>query len=184
MHSRIYKHNAIIIYGSVYGTAKRYALRLSELTGIDAASFNEAKDIKQYRRVIYLGSLYAGSVLGLKKTVGKMNDSQELIIVTVGLVDPADNENISYIRSSMKSQIPPSFYNESRMFHLRGAISYKALSATHRLMMSFINRRISRLSLEKQNAETQVIQATYGKEVDYVDFSTLLPIVDVLKEQE
>ena len=93
---------AIIIYGSYYGSTKRYAGHLSEMTGIETVAFKEAKDIDKYERVIFMGALYAGSVLGLKKTVSKMSPKQKLIIVTVGLVDPTDPENIAYIRHSIK----------------------------------------------------------------------------------
>ena len=57
------KHS-IIIYGSQYGTSKRYAERLSAITGIRCVSRKEAKGINDYERVIYMGGLYAGSVLG------------------------------------------------------------------------------------------------------------------------
>ena len=63
----------IIIYGSQYGTTKRYAEYLSEMTGIEDVAFKEAKDIDRYDRVIFMGALYAGSVLGLKNTVSKMS---------------------------------------------------------------------------------------------------------------
>ena len=59
----------IIIYGSLYGSTKRYAEHLSEITGIEAVAFKDAKDVAKYDRVIYMGALFAGSVLGLKKTV-------------------------------------------------------------------------------------------------------------------
>ena len=38
-------NNTIIIYGSQYGSTKRYAEHLSEMTGIKAIAFKEAKDI-------------------------------------------------------------------------------------------------------------------------------------------
>ena len=90
---------AIIIYGSQYGTTKRYAEHLSEMTGIESVAFKDAKAIDMYERVLFMGALYAGSVLGLKKTVSKMSPKQELVIVTVGLVDPTDPENIAYRRA-------------------------------------------------------------------------------------
>ena len=91
----------IIIYGSLYGSTKRYAEHLSEITGIEAVAFKDVKDIAKYDRVIYMGALFAGSVLGLKKTVSRMSPSQKLTIITVGMVDPANPENIDYIRSSI-----------------------------------------------------------------------------------
>ena len=114
----------IIIYGSLYGSTKRYAEHLSEVMGIEAVAFKDAKDIAKYDRIIYMGALFAGSVLGLKKTVSKMSVGQKLTIITVGMVDPADPENIDYIRRSIKGVVPAHFYDEKQIYHLRGAIDY------------------------------------------------------------
>ena len=101
----------IIIYGSLYGSTKRYAERLSEITGIEAVAFKEAKDIAKYDRVIYMGALFAGSVLGLRKTASRMSVVQKLTIITVGMVDPANLENIDYIRRSIKARVPAHLYD-------------------------------------------------------------------------
>ena len=117
-------NHTIIIYGSRYGSTKRYAERLAETTGVEAVAYTEAGDLSGYDRIVFLGALSAGGVTGLTKTVGKMAPRQELIVATVGLADPSASDNIAHIRHSIKSQIPAHFYNESRIFHLRGAIDY------------------------------------------------------------
>lgn len=171
----------IIIYGSRYGSARRYAKRLAELTGLDVVDHKEAKDIGEYDRIVYIGSLYAGGVTGLKQTVSKMTPRQELVVATVGLADPTDATNVAHIRQSIKSQIPAHFYDESRIFHLRGAIDYTKLNLKYRLMMSLLAKKVAKLPEEQQNAETRAMLETYGKQVDFVDFSSLQPIVDSIK---
>lgn len=171
----------LIIYGSQYGSARRYAERLAEMTGTEAVEYKEAKDLDDYDRIVYLGSLYAGGVTGLKQTVGKMSPRQELIVSTVGLADPTDASNVAHIRQSIKGQIPAHFYDESRLFHLRGAIDYKKLNLKYRLMMSLLAKKVAKLPEEQQNAETRAMLETYGKQVDFVDFSSLQPIVDKIK---
>lgn len=171
----------IIIYGSRYGSARRYAKRLAELTGLDVVDHKEAKDIGKYDRIVYIGSLYAGGVTGLKQTVSKMTPRQELVVATVGLADPTDATNVAHIRQSIKSQIPAHFYDESRIFHLRGAIDYTKLNLKYRLMMSLLAKKVAKLPEEQQNAETRAMLETYGKQVDFVDFSSLQPIVDSIK---
>jgi menaquinone-dependent protoporphyrinogen IX oxidase len=171
----------IIIYGSRYGSARRYAERLAELTGLDVVDHKEAKEIGGYDRIVYIGSLYAGGVTGLKQTVSKMPPQQELIVATVGLADPTDATNVAHIRQSIKSQIPAHFYDESRLFHLRGAIDYTKLNLKYRLMMSLLAKKVAKLPEEQQNAETRAMLETYGKQVDFVDFSSLQPIVDIIK---
>jgi hypothetical protein len=83
--------NSIIIYGSRYGSTKRYAERLAEITGLKAVFFKDVKNVADYDRVIYLGALCAGGVMGLKKTVCALSANQELFIATVGLADPTDD---------------------------------------------------------------------------------------------
>ena len=172
----------IIIYGSRYGSARRYAKRLAELTGLDVVDHKEAKDIGEYDRIVYIGSLYAGGVTGLKQTVSKMTPRQELVVATVGLADPTDATNVAHIRQSIKSQIPAHFYDESRIFHLRGAIDYTKLNLKYRLMMSLLVKKVAKLPEEQQNAETRAMLETYGKQVDFVDFKTLQPLADFIKE--
>ena len=85
----------IIIYGSQYGTTKQYAQELSKRTGIQAEEYGNIRDINQYDTIVYLGALYAGSVLGMKKTLNKLENcsNKKIIIATVGLADPNDNQN-------------------------------------------------------------------------------------------
>lgn len=171
----------IIIYGSRYGSAKRYAIRLSELTGLAAIDYKEAKNIDDYDQIIYLGSLYAGGVTGLKKTVGRMSPEQKLVVATVGLADPTDEANIANIRKSLKAQIPEQFHDETRIFHLRGAIDYRKLGLKYRVMMSLLVKKVAKLPEEEQNAETRAMLATYGKQVDFVDYDTLHPIINSIR---
>ncbi len=171
----------LIIYGSRYGSTKRYAERLAEMTGLEAVEYKAVKDLGDYDRIVYLGSLYAGGVTGLKQTVGKMSPQQELIVATVGLADPTDASNVAHIRQSIKGQIPAHFYDESRLFHLRGAIDYTKLNLKYRMMMSLLAKKVVKLPEEQQNAETRAMLETYGKQVDFVDFSSLQPIVDKIK---
>ena len=173
----------LIIYGSHYGSARCYAERLAEMTGLDVIDYKEAKDISDYDRIVYIGSLYAGGVTGLKKTAGRMAPQQELIVATVGLADPTDATNVAHIRQSLKSQIPAHFYDESRLFHLRGAIDYTKLNLKYRLMMSLLAKKVEKLPEEQQNAETRAMLETYGKQVDFVDFSTLENIIESINQQ-
>ena len=170
----------IIIYGSQYGSTERYAKHLAEKTGIAAVDYCDIKNIGEYDRIIYMGALYAGGVLGLKKTVGKLSHRQGLVVVTVGLADPTDDTNIATIRRNIKTQIPTEYYDESRTFHLRGAIDYSRLGLKHRMMMSLLHSKVAKLPENQQNAETRALLATYGKQVDFVDLGSLEPIIKTL----
>ena len=173
--------NTIIIYGSCYGSTKRYAERLSEITGLKAVFFKDVKSVAGYDRIVYLGALCAGGVMGLKKTVCGLSASQELFVATVGLADPTDAENVNHIRGCLKKQVPASHYDESKMFYLRGAIDYTRLSLKHRIMMKLLYSKVTKIPEAERNAEVRALIATYGKQVDFVNFDTLKPIAQILK---
>ena len=104
----------IILYGSVYGTSRRYAEELSGRTGIPAVSARERADLSDSTCVIHIGGLYAGGVEGLKDTLQKLlqNREYDFLLVTVGLADPKDPKNIGNIRASLEKQLPKELYQK------------------------------------------------------------------------
>ena len=172
--------NSIIIYGSHYGTTKQYAEELSRRTNIKAISFKEVKEINDYNNIIYLGGLYAGGVLGMSKTIKKLNDvsNKKIIIVTVGLSDPTDEVNKKNIRNNIKNQIPKEIFEKAKIFHLRGGIDYSKLNFVHKTMMKLLYNAVKNLQKEKQTAEDRAMIETYNKKVSFIDFSSLDKIID------
>lgn len=170
----------IIVYGSQYGTAQQYAEELARKTNIDLKSYEKVTDINRYDTVIYVGGLYAGGVLGMKKTLAKILQCQrkKVIIVTVGLADPMNTENTDNIRNGMKRQLSKELYENAHIFHLRGGIDYSRLSFKHKTMMGLLYKKAVRLPEEKKTAEVKAMIETYNKKVDFVDFDSLAPIVN------
>lgn len=170
----------IIIYASKYGNSKRYAMELSRILEVEAINYKELKSLSDYDEIIYLGSLYAGSVLGLSnfsKLLVKDNN-KSLTIVTVGLSDPNNEEIISNIRSSLKKQLPEYLYEKAKIFHLRGGIDYGNLNFIHKAMMKFIYNKMKKMPPEKQNSEIKVLIETYNKTVDFVNFDYLNKLLE------
>ena len=163
----------LIVYGSQYGSAKRYAKRLAEMTGVEAIDYKDIKGVKGFDRIVYFGGLYAGGVLGLKKTASKMIGVKELVVVTVGVTDPNESAYFSEIRKSIKSQIPANLYNDEKVFHLRGAIDYSRLNLKHRLMMSMFHKMVLKMEKSKRTADANAMLETYGQKLDFVDFKAL-----------
>ena len=170
----------IILYGSQYGTTKRYADRLAEQTGLPAVSYESARDLSGYTQVVYLGGLYAGGVKGLKQTVKKLPAGVRLILVTVGLADVQDKQNVENIRRSVRQQVPADILQNAEIFHLRGGIDYSKLSFTHKTMMKLLYNHARKLPPEKQTAETRAMIETFGTQVDFVDFSALEPVIEAV----
>ena len=172
--------NSIIIYGSHYGTTKQYAEELSKRTNIKAISFKKFnQQINDYDNIIYLGALYAGGVLGMSKTLKKLNNisNKKIIIATVGLSDPADEVNKNNIRNSIKNQIPKEVFERAKIFHLRGGIDYSKLNFVHKTMMKLLYSAVKNLPKEKQTAEDRAMIETYNQKVNFIDFSSLDKII-------
>ena len=134
-----------------------------------------------YTQVVYLGGLYAGGVKGLKQTVKKLPAGVRLILVTVGLADVQDKQNVENIRRNVRQQVPADILQNAEIFHLRGGIDYSKLSFTHKTMMKLLYNHARKLPPEKQTAETRAMIETFGTQVDFVDFASLRPIKDAMQ---
>ena len=176
----------IIVYGSHYGTTRRYAQQLSERTGIPAVRFREAPTLAGMRTIVYLGGLYAGGVAGLAGTLRglTLRSGQRLILVTVGLADPGDADNRAHICASLQKQLPPELVDRAEIFHLRGGIDYSRLSLRHRAMMAVLYRSLRRLPPDRQTAEDRALLASYGTRLDFTDSAALDPIVESIRRGE
>ena len=171
----------LILYGSQYGTTKRYADELSRLTGLPAVSYEKAPDLAGCEQIVYLGGLYAGGVKGLKQAVKKFPAGVRLILVTVGLADVQDKQNIENIRRSVRRQLPAGLLQNTVLFHLRGGIDYSRLNLTHRTMMTLLYNHARKLPPEQQNAETKAMIETFGTKVDFVDVAALGPVAAAIE---
>ena len=176
---------SVILYGSRYGSARRYAQELSKQTDIPAVSYQEAPPLSKLETIVYIGALYAGGVLGLTKTLRRQSfgEHQRLVIVTVGLADPDILQNRENIRNALQKQIPAQLYGRAAVFHLRGAIDYQALSLGHRTMMALLHRSLQKKPAEEWSEEDKALMETYGKQVDFVDFASLRPIINEMQRE-
>lgn len=170
----------LIVYGSQYGTTKRYAEKFSEMTGVSCVSYENIKPLSDYGLVIHFGGLYAGGVKGLKATVKALQENTKLIIVTVGLADVTNEENTNNIKKSISRQVPPRIMENTTVFHLRGGIDYQKLNFMHKTMMTLLYNKAKNLLEEKKDAETRAMIETFNKAVDFTDYNALKAIMDVL----
>ena len=165
--------NGIILYGTCYGSSKQYADELSRRTGLPCESYENAGDLSGHEKIIYIGSLYAGGVLGMAQTIGKLTDWQnkQLVLATVGLADTADKENVANIRKGMLRQLPIGMMEHAKLVHLRGGIDYSRLGMKHKVMMALLYKKAKNLPPENKTAEVRAMIDTYNQVVDFVDLS-------------
>lgn len=173
----------MIVYGSKYGSTKRYADKLGEMTGFEVTDYQALTDLTAYEGVIHLGSLLGGGVRGLGKTMKLIAPGSSLFIVTVGLADVKNQENTDRLKESLKQQISSDWYDRAKIFHLRGAMDYNKLGFLHRLMMKMVLRKVNKIDENKRTQEEQEMIETFGKSVDFVDFESLNPIVRSIEEE-
>lgn len=171
--------NTLILYGSQYGTAKQYAQMLAAQTGLPLSACEDAW-AADYEQIVYFGALYAGGVKGLKAAAGRMRRDTRLVLVTVGLADPADRENVEHIRSAARRQLPEELLAHTEFFHLRGGIDYSRLSLKHKTMMALLYNKAKHLPEEKKTAEVRAMIETYGSVVRFVDPDALTAVRNAL----
>jgi len=176
----------IVVYGSQYGTARQYAEELARRMGIEARQYDSVGEINQYDTIAYVGALYAGGVLGMKKAFSKLASAEgkTIVIATVGLADPEDEQNVSSIREGMSRQLPEEVLEAAHVFHLRGGIDYAKLGFKHRTMMKLLYNKAKKLPEAEKTAEVRAMIDTYGKQVFFIDLDALNPIVAVLQAEE
>lgn len=172
----------LIIYASQYGTTKQYAQKLSEQTEIPVSSYKDGRDLSAYKCIIHMGGLYAGGVMGLKNTIKALPKASKLVIVTVGLADVTDRQNIENIRMSISRQVPKELYDTVDIFHLRGGIDYSKLSFTHKTMMTLVYNKVKNIPENKRSSEDRSMIETFNKKVDFINYDSLKPIIDYVRE--
>ncbi len=173
--------NSLIVYGSQYGTTKKYAERFAEMTNLPIIAYENIKDLRGYDLIIHFGGLYAGGVKGLKNTVRALRKNAKLIIVTVGLADVYDEENIRNIRQAIGKQVPEKLLSNTSIFHLRGGIDYQKLNFKHKTIMTLLYNKVKKLPEDKKTAEVRAMIETFNSKVDFVDFSSLNQIIEIIQ---
>ena len=170
---------SIIIYGSQYGTAKRYAEELARRTGFEIREYSNTGDISGFETIVYVGALYASGVLGMKKTFDRLTDpsGKRIFIATVGVTDPTDKEYTDTVKGGMSKQLKQEVFDNARIYHLRGGIDYSKLSFKHKTLMGMLCKQAKKLPEEQRTADVRAMLETQNKTVDFVDFSSLDQIV-------
>lgn len=169
----------IIIYGSRYGHASAYARMLSALVGFPVVCCGKSVPLADAATVVYIGSLYAGGVVGLVRTFRRYTPrpGQRVFVVTVGISDPADETNVANICSSVRRQLPFWQDGKVRLFHLRGGIDYGRLSFIHKTMMWMLYRSLRKKEAGSLSQEDRLFMELYGCNVDFTDHAALAPLV-------
>lgn len=169
----------IILYGSKYGSSRKYAEMLSASCNIKTISYEQASHLENMDKIIYIGSLYAGGVFGLSKFLRRftIKDHQQFFLITVGLADPNIEENRIHLRQTLRKQYGHDFFEHSNIFHLRGSIDYQQLSFKDKTLMTLLYKSLSKKPADRLSTEDRALIETYDKKVDFIDYDALRPII-------
>lgn len=171
-----------VIYRSVYGSTKQYALWLAEELGCEAleGSKLKAQDLAPYETLVFGGGLYAGGIsgAGLLAKSAQVLAGKRLALFTVGLADPEEPQNRENLRAAAERAIPEALRGQVAVFHLRGGMDYSTLRLKHRIMMRGLRGMLLRKSEANRTAEDRAILESFGGKIDLLDRATLAPILE------
>ncbi len=172
----------LVTYSSKYGSAERYARWTAEALGcevIDVKNVN-AEMLKGHDVIIHGGGLYAGGLSGLNRIMKHYAafPEKKFILFTCGLADPSDPAHVDHIEQGLGKVMKPEAYRNVKQFHFRGGIDYTRLNPIHKAMMAMLVKTMRAKGYDNLNSEDQLMLDTYGKQIDFSDKETILPLVE------
>ena len=167
-----------VVYKSKYGSTKQYAQWIAQK--LDYASLFEVSQIKPeqlalFDVIVYGGGLYAGGINGVSLVT--KNPCKNLVVFTVGLANPDTTDYSEVLSKNFSGEL----LAKTKVFHLRGGISYSGLSLLHKGIMAIFNKAAAKKDRAKMSDEERAIVETGGNSVDFTDKSTVAPIVAHVK---
>ena len=171
-------NKTLVIYKSNYGSTEQYAKWISTSLKADILNYSKVKkDIfSKYNTIIYGGGLYASGINGISiinKNFELIKD-KNIIIFTVGLSKTTNKELFEPI---INKNFHTDKIDKIQFFHLRGSINYKKLNLLHRTMMAMLHKTMLNKDETTLSSDDKLMLKTYGKEIDFSDVKTVLPLI-------
>ena len=177
-------NKALVVYFSIYGSAKKYAEWISEELGADIFSIENAKqlELSKYTTIILGCSLYPETSKNIKAFVDKLVASKEkkIIVFSCGSANVKKSENTINITKRFEKLFPIDVFENVKMFYLRGNLDYSLMSMKHKIMMGMMKKMVSKKK-EKDEDDILLLE-TYGKKIDFTDKSTIKDLIDYCKK--
>lgn len=173
--------NAVVIYGSCYGSTQAYAEYIAQELSCPAVSAKEVTraDVERRELIVFGGGAYAGSIAGAKKTakLEKYFGRARLLCFVCGLADPAKQKTQGEARMLFEKAFPR--HAGMPVFCLRGNMDYARLSAGHRMMMAMLMQLLRRK--KQPTEEDRQLMQTYGEKVEFLDLPSAQPLIAAAK---
>lgn len=178
--------NCLVTYSSEYGYTKQYAQWIADALGCGILPAKKGKPTlwQGYDVIIHGGGLYAGSLSGLKPLVKHYDKlrGKTLILFTCGIANPQDHQNVANMEAGIAKVLTPEMQNTVKQFHFRGGIDYARMRPMHKAMMAMMRKIILQNGPENLRDDDKVIVDSYGKSADFLDPSSIAPLVEYVKQ--
>ncbi len=154
-----------IVYCSLCGHTKTYALKLAQELQVPAFSLKQAKKLKKETTIFYLGWVCENKIMGYDKAMRFHIDA----VAAVG-ISPYDAEMVANLREY--NQLPVG------LFYLRGGIHKRKLPFRKRWVLRSIEKN---LEFEKKDSgltrkKEELLQALQ-QQINAVSLDSLEPII-------
>ena len=174
----------VVVYKSFYGSSKKYAEWLSGEIGCDMLERKEVscERLADYDTIVLIGGLYAGGMMGIDLVTRSfdMTEGKDIVLITCGIADVANRENVENIRKSLEKALKEKT-DKVKIFHVRGGLDYSKMNFVHRTMMKALVLSLKAKAQDKLTDEDREIIATYGKKTDFTDKEYLRAPIEYIK---
>lgn len=171
--------STLVIYKSKTGFTERYAHLIAEALSCECISSQAAKkkNLVQYDTLIYGGSLYASTILGLKKFIAQLTPpiQQSLFIFAVGLT-PASQNYLQEITEHNRSSLNLPNIN-AKFFYLRGGLYYSQLNILDRQLIKIMKKTIEAKPLSERSVDECEMLKGFSQPLDFVTSESIQPLI-------
>lgn len=174
----------IVVYKTKYGSSKQYAQWIADALKCKAERLENIRldTLSSYDMVVYVGSLYAGRVLGFKKVAKYLDVLQKtkLLLCMVGMTNPLEQDKYQNV---FLYNVPEQFRDKVKYFALRGDQLFSKMSFIHRLMMNMPKSMTEKIPVEQRTEDDIYFLEHFGEDVHYVNKESIYQIVAYVNEQ-
>lgn len=171
----------IIIYQSKYGSAKKYAQWLQNMTDFDCVEIAKAAadEAAQYDTVIFCGGIYASGIAGLsflKKNFDKFR-SKKMAVLCVG-ASPYDESALAEIK---ERNLTGDLKNVP-LFYGRGAWNESKMKFLDRTLCKMLEKSIANKDPSTYEPWMKALMCAKGQNCDWTDKKYLAPLAEYLEK--
>ena len=169
----------LIIYQSKYGSTKKYANWLAELTGFDCIDRAKAtlKSTLPYQTVVLCGGVYASGIAGLsflKKYIEQLK-GRKIAVFCVG-ASPYDEKAFRELKAhNLKNELC-----DIPLFYGRGAWDMNSMTFKDRTLCKMLQKALSKKDPATYEPWMQACMSAVGKTCDWTDKTYLMPVKEYL----